>query len=117
MKLDDLAGRYHNNSVAAFGINFSMHHFKILEALGVEEIIFAFDRQYKEPNGEDKEYVSLAKRLERIHSKYATKDMTISFMMDTENVLDYKDSPVDKGLEIFESLFENRFTLEVQNEV
>ena len=117
MKMDDLGGRYHNNTVASFGINFSMHHFKILEALGVEEIVFAFDRQYKEPNAEDKEYVSLAKRLERIHGKYASETMTLSFMMDTEDKLDYKDAPVDKGLETFEYLFENRFTLEVKNEV
>ena len=37
----------------------------------------------------------------------------VTFIWDnlTNGVLDFKDSPIDKGLDIFEQLFKNRVTL------
>lgn len=114
MLMEQLLGRYYNNSVASFGTSFSIHQFKILESLGVQEIIFAYDRQYKKADGSDSEYKRLAQKLSRIHKRFASEKVTISFMMDNENLLDYKDSPIDKGLDVFKKLFEQRFTLELE---
>ncbi len=117
MLYEQYAGKANNNSVASFGTSFSIHHLKILEELGVEEIIFAYDRQYHEANKEDAEYVALVNKLTRLHNRFSSETMTVSFMMDFGNSLDYKDSPIDKGLVVFNELFQNRFTLEKEEEV
>ena len=115
MLYEQYVGKSNNNSVASFGTSFSIHHLKILEAMGVEEIIFAYDRQYHVPNAEqDKEYKALTEKLTRMHKRFSSDTMTVSFMMDFGNLLDYKDSPIDKGLDVFNQLFENRFTLELE---
>lgn len=114
MLMEQYVGKPNNNTVASFGTSFSIHHLKILEEMGVNEIVFAYDRQYRVADGTDSEYKMLAEKLQRFHKRFASKEMTISFMMDTENLLDYKDSPIDKGLDIFNKLFENRFTLELE---
>lgn len=111
MKMESFFGSYYNNSVACFGINFSRHHFEILKELGAKEIVFAFDRQYLKSDMEDSEYLSLTKKLQKTYERFSNQGITISFMMDFDNLLDYKDSPIDKGPVVFNRLFENRFTL------
>lgn len=111
MKYEQFVGKTDNNSVASFGLNFTEHQFKELEALGVEEIVIAFDRQYHKLSADDDEYVQLVRKLERIHKRFTNDNIQISFILDTENLLDYKDSPVDKGAEVFMQLYRNRFVL------
>ena len=97
-------------SVACCGSNLTSHQFKLLTDLGVEEIIIAFDKQFKEPG--DAEWKRWTKKLTEIHRKYSGF-VKISFMFDKEgNLLGYKDSPIDKGREVFEYLYENRITLD-----
>lgn len=92
-------------SVACCGSNFISYQFNLLMTLGVEEIIIGFDRQYKEVG--DQEWKTWTKKLYNIHDKYGSY-VKISFLFDTEHILDYKDSPVDKGKDTFLYLFSNR---------
>ena len=96
-------------SVACCGSNLTSHQFKLLQDLGVEEIIIAFDKQFNKPG--DDEWKRWTKKLTEIHKKYSGF-VKISFMFDTKgDLLGYKDSPIDKGREVFQYLYENRLTL------
>ena len=101
---------YENDiTVACCGSNLTSHQFKLLQDLGVEEIVIAFDKQFQKPG--DDEWQRWTKKLTEIHRKYSGF-VKISFMFDIEgNLLGYKDSPIDKGREIFEYLYKNRITL------
>ena len=119
MKLDSAIDPKYNNSVASFGMNFSYYQFKLLEDLGVKEIIIAFDRQFQSPGKKDPEYVRYAKKLMSFVERYQSDDVQFSFVVDNEGLLGYKDSPIDKGIEVFNQLLSERFTLrkEEENEI
>ena len=92
-------------SVACCGSNLIDYQINLLLDLGVKEIIIGFDRQYKEIG--DIEWKSWTKKLYNIHNKYG-KYVTISFLFDMKHKLQYKDSPIDKGIDTFLYLFKNR---------
>ncbi len=92
-------------SVAVCGSNISSYQVQLLKDLGVKEIVIAFDKQYRDLKDEDcRPWIE---KLKRIHQKYGAY-IQISFMFDKEEVLGYKDSPIDCGKEKFETLFINR---------
>lgn len=95
-------------SVACCGSSLQRPQVKELCQLGCEEIIVAFDRQYQEVG--DKEWAQWTKKLGNIYNKYLP-DIKITFIFDKGHLLDYKDSPIDKGPEIFKELYENRVHL------
>ena len=97
-----------NIAVACCGSNLSIHQFMLLLECGVEEIVIAFDKQYKELNTDESREWS--RKLTRINEKYRNKCL-ISFLWDKGKLLDYKDSPTDKGKEIFLELFKNRILI------
>lgn len=101
-------GEDNDITVATCGNNLLNYQVQLLMSLGVEEIIIAYDKQFKE-NG-DPEWQRLKKNLINIHLKYGAY-VQISYMFDKEDLLDYKDSPIDKGPAIFLKLFQNRITL------
>jgi len=75
---------------------------------GAQEIIIAFDRQFKDYG--DDEYVHLIKNLKKITMKYKNY-VSISCIIDKQKITDYKDSPIDKGKEIFLKLYKERVNL------
>lgn len=95
-------------SVAVCGSNLVNYQVSLLLSLGVEEIIIAFDRQYKEIG--DEEHKKWVKKFYDLHNKYG-KYVQISYILDFEHLLNYKDSPMDRGKEIFLTLFQNRVIL------
>ena len=96
-------------SVAVCGSSLINYQVQLLLNLSVEEIIVGFDKQFKEPN--DDEFKRWVKKLTNIHKKYS-QYVTISFLFDKNgDLLDYKDSPTDKGKDIFLKLFERRIYL------
>lgn len=101
-------GKEGDVSVATCGSSFTMAQFKLLQGLGVEEIIIAFDRQWQQAG--DEEFQRWTKKLESINDKYK-KYVLISFIFDKNNLLGYKDSPIDQGSEKFIKLFKERITL------
>lgn len=93
-------------SVAVCGSNFTQYQFDLLKSLDVNEIVIAFDKQFKEIG--DNEWKAWTKKLKEFNKKYGTL-VNISFIFDLKgDKLDYKDSPIDKGPEIFLELFKNR---------
>lgn len=101
-------GEENDISVAVCGSSLISYQVKLLLSLGVEEIIIAFDKQFKEVG--DEEWKRWTKKLKSIHKKYSPY-VQISFLFDKWNLLDYKDAPIDKGPDIYLELFKKRIIL------
>ena len=95
-------------TVACCGSSFGSYQVGLLLNLGVDEIIIAFDKQFKELG--DEEHKGWVKKLKEIDKKYSSL-VKISFMFDKWNLLGYKDSPIDKGPDIFLDLFKKRIKI------
>lgn len=95
-------------AVAVCGSKLHKAHIKQLSELGVEEIIIAFDKQYK--TIEDKE---LWEKKVLKFTEYLYEGCTVSAIWDDvdSNLISYKDAPVDGGIVIFEHLLKNRKTI------
>ena len=102
-------GQENDITVAVCGSALSLYQVELLLKLEVEEIIIAFDKQFKELG--DKEHLGWVKKLKDINKKYS-KYVKISYMFDKQGILSYKSSPIDEGKEKFIDLFEKRFSLE-----
>jgi hypothetical protein len=93
-------------SVACCGNNISAYQISLLKNLGVDEIVIAFDREGE--NDDKKKYIS---KFYRINDKFKN-EVNISFIYDKDGkYLDYKDSPIDKGKEVFLKLFKERIII------
>lgn len=89
--------------ISAMGSNISQWHIEILEELGVENVIIAFDKEFEEIGSEEEElYKSKIefKIIERLRSKF-----NVGLMWDKHNLLGYKDAPTDRGRETFLKLY------------
>ena len=95
-------------SVACCGSNLINYQVNLLLSLGVKEIIIAFDKQFKKTG--DLEWEKWIIKLKTFYNKY-NGYVNISYLFDTKNLLSYKDSPIDKGIEVFNELFKNRIFL------
>ncbi len=96
-------GFYENNcSVAICGSFFNIYHLGILlRECNPKAIVFCFDKEEKE--GENKYFYKLWKMGEK-YLNYAD----FYFLYDVVNLLDLKDSPSDKGKDVFEKLLEKK---------
>lgn len=101
-------GRENDISVACCGSNLSSYQLKLLLDLGIEEVIIAFDKQFKTKG--DLEFKRWTKKLADIDKKYR-EYVKISFMFDKNDILRYKSSPIDEGKDKFIKLYEERFSL------
>ena len=95
-------------SVACCGSSVSQTQIQQLIDAGAQEIIIAFDRQFKEIG--DTEFQHLKKNLIKIRNRFKN-DVLISFIFDKNMLTGYKDSPIDCGKEIFLQLFKERIVL------
>lgn len=101
LKMDTYYGN-NNNAVAVCGSNFNKFQLKLLMMYAhPQEIIIAFD------NEEQQNQHSYYDKLSEICKKY-NNYAKFSFIYDRKSLTDKKDSPVDKGKEIFETLLLNR---------
>ena len=105
MAYASLFGIENDITVAVCGSTLSMYQVQLLQKLNVAEVIIAFDRQYQ--NIGDKEWEFWVKKLTNFNAKYGSY-VQISYIFDTKDLLDYKDSPIDKGKDIFLKLYKNR---------
>ena len=99
-----------NISVSICGSSFSNQQKKILLDLGVQEIVLALDRQYENEDSEEgRDWKNkIIKNL-----KGLTDYCKVSYIWDVDEnrLLEYKDSPIDKGKEVFEKLLKNRIQI------
>lgn len=95
-----------NNSVAVCGSNFTNVQLKLLlKNCDINEIVIAFDKEYKRlDSARAQKYFN---KLHRICTNY-NKYCNFSFIYDRENLLNEKDSPIDRGKEVFERLMKGR---------
>ena len=94
-----------NNSLALFGWNCNKARRDMLVELGVNEVTVALDKQY--PNTKSPEfdiYIKQVKKIINLFKPYCQ----VNVIWDKEDLLSYKDSPTDKGKEVFDTLYEKR---------
>lgn len=101
-------GEENDLSVAVCGSSFINYQAWLLINQGAEEIIICFDKQFKDKG--DDEFKKLVRNLKSIHNKYG-KYVKISYCFDKKNLIGYKDSPIDKGKDIFLQLYKERINL------
>ena len=96
----------HNISCAVCGSSLNKNQLNILlKNFELEEIIIAFDKEYQKYNSEEgRKYFN---KLEAICKKYQNY-CNFSFLFDKEDLLKLKDSPVDRGKNIFLHLYDHR---------
>lgn len=95
-------------SIACCGSSLSATQVKLLMDCGAQEIIIAFDRQFKAIS--DNEFLRLKKHLLSIHKKYNSL-VKITFIFDKKMITSYKAAPIDEGKEKFLTLFNERIVL------
>lgn len=118
-----LSDSYYDNqsiTVATCGFNISSWHKEVLMKLGVREIILAFDKDFDplEFNKENinkesleyKKYIRFCERLTKFSNLFHNQ-CKVSVLWDERNLLDIKDSPFDKGKQVFEELFKYRVNM------
>ncbi len=102
---DEYYGKY-SNTVACCGSTFNKYHISLLtDILGANEIIVALDKEYTD--WRDEKAQRYRKKLEDLCNKYKLQ-AKFSYIWDYDNLLKEKDSPFDRGKEIFEKLLKNR---------
>ena len=88
------------------GSALSQTQINLLLGLGVEEIILAFDKE-NDNDPASEQTLKYESKLLRLVQPYASLfDMYVVF--DYDNLLELKDSPIDKGKEIFEQLLSKK---------
>lgn len=116
-----LAHQYgYDFAVASHTFGANAKHISMLINAGAKEIIFAFDKQYQTVSEEDKQWRLYEKKTREMAEKIG-KAVDVSRIVDyfEDNrtpLLDYKDAPIDKGKQIFESLYKNREPLVINKE-
>lgn len=91
-------------AVAVFGQNISLEQIKLLQKCGVNEVVIAFDADYKswtEMDSVRSRYIEISQRLKPY--------FVVSIIIDqNREFVGYKDSPIDCGKEPFEKLLSQR---------
>ncbi|GLB26507.1 hypothetical protein LXJ15735_27480 [Lacrimispora xylanolytica] len=96
-----------NFTVALCGSNLTDYQKSMLLMLGVREVIVALDKQYQTLDSEEcKKWAKHIK--DKIINKLSSY-FSVSVIWDTTDMLDYKNSPTDKGKDILLKLMENKF--------
>ena len=96
----------YSNAVAVCGSNLHKTQLNLLlKHTKAREIIVAFDKEYTTPASEEGE--RYFEKLRKICSRYSAY-YNFSFIYDREGLLDLKDSPFDRGKEVFEELLKKR---------
>lgn len=101
-------GTANNICVAVCGSSISNYQFNILKNLGIQEMVVAFDRDFE--NNDYEKIQEVQEKIAKVAKKFSPY-ATVSVVFDNENLLGYKDSPLDKGKDIFNHLFSNRIVL------
>lgn len=102
-----------NFTVAVCGSNISNAQRDTILSLGVKEVFIAFDKEYHEPFSEESDCYS--EKILSLAYKFCPY-VTTYVLWDVDDCLDFKDSPCDKGKEVFEKLLKNKFEVETKEE-
>ena len=104
LKYDDLYE--YNISLASCGSNLNINQVQLLvKEFGVNNIILAYDKEFENFNSKKSDIYF--NKLKGICEKYKNY-CNFYFLFDFDNLLEEKDSPIDKGKEVFEKLLQNK---------
>ena len=78
----------------------------LLLNLGVDEVILCYDKEWTDGVGQP-EYMAYREKL-RQHVQYLSQYCATYIVMDKDGLLNYKDSPSDKGKETLEALMKQK---------
>lgn len=112
LQCDSMFGK-DNFTVAVCGSSITNWHLKKILDLGVREVFLCFDRQYE--NNDTEEAYKYAEKLRYLASKFANY-CTTYVLWDDLNLLDYKDSPSDKGKKVLLELMKNKYEVTTKTE-
>lgn len=102
-----------NFTVACCGSSISNWQRDYILSLGVKEVFLAFDKEYVEYDSDKQlNYANKIKEKAMMFSPYCT----VYVLWDTEDILEEKDSPVDKGREVLEYLMKNKIEIKTIDE-
>lgn len=112
-------------AVASHTFGAHVNHINMLLSCGARKIYLAFDKQYKDEEGEewslyDRKTRELAEKVERWakeNPEVDGADVEMYRLRDICGVLEYKDAPVDKGCEAFKEIFDRAEPLTGDNAV
>lgn len=105
LQYESYYGEENDISVACCGSSISSYQIDSLRALGVNEIIIAFDRQFIEIS--DEEFVRLKNKLIHLYNKFSPY-VKVTAIFDKKRITSYKAGPLDEGQEKFEMLLRER---------
>lgn len=103
---DSYFGKEKNYAVATCGNKISKQQIELLERLGVAEVVLCFDKDYTNYNDMLNIQSKYIKICEHLASHFKT-----SIIMDYGDLLNYKDSPIDEGPDVFKELYKFRYYL------
>lgn len=114
LKCEDFYGD-NNFSVASCSSQITNFHRDILLSLGIEEVIICLDkfRKQKENESDDKYQEAIENYQENLlkFAKKFTPYVRTYIVWDDFDILDYKDSPCDKGKDILEQLMKCKYEI------
>jgi hypothetical protein len=114
LKLDTYYGD-NNTSVACCGSSISIPQRNMLIQLGVEDIYIAHDKEFTDSESQEAEKYS--KKLEHLAQLF-TPFMNVHVIYDDiDNLLELKDSPIDKGIEIFLQLMKTAYEVKTIEDI
>lgn len=99
-----LFGQDNNIAVATCGNRITNEQIRLLTDLNIEEVVLAFDQDFTD----EASFQSLIERYDKIGKRLAIYFNT-SVLIDWEGDVDYKDSPLDKGDDIFNKIYSMRY--------
>jgi len=97
-----------NFTVATCGSNITNYQKNLILQLGVREVFIAYDKQYK--NKDTEEAYKYADKLRYLASKFSPY-VTTYVLWDDEDLLDFKQSPSDRGQQVLEQLMKNKYEI------
>ena len=100
-------------AVAVCGSNISRIQRDMLLDLGIENVILAFDKQYKD--SKSTEAMSYAKKIKKLGSLFINY-CNVYTLWDTGDLLEYKDSPIDKGVNTLHKLMKNKIEITMEEQ-
>lgn len=107
MQLEDIMSN--NIALALSSSSLSLVQVELLISLGVQEVIVALDKEFHEYGTKEEQLYAMKIRKGIIDK--LTPYFTVSVVWDKHGLIGYKDSPTDKGSEIFWKLMSDRIKI------
>lgn len=105
MQVATMWGHENNFSVALSGKNISQNQIDMLLDLDINEVILCLDKMYKDPKSDEAlRYATKILEMGRRFSKY----VRVYTVWDLNGLIDYKESPSDRGKEVLMQLMKEK---------